>query len=173
MEFIGIEFARDFETITDLFNTSQENMIEYVLRSDQPPDIIFFNTGLHDLVTDEKTYEVALEWYTDLFRTRLSNVPLVWMITTAPDVSATPDTYEAVTSAINTKRFNEIACSIMLKNRIPCIDFFATSLLGKPLGWYSDNVHLKNGDGMYYKVAVSQLLHKMCRVLNIAGDLYM
>ena len=133
------------------------------MRSQAPPDIIFFNTGLHDLSTETSRYESALKWYVELLQSRLPNTKLVWVTTTAPSPGRVPPQWQNITTFGMVAIFNEVACGIMNDRRIPCIDTFLLSSLGGALGWYSDAVHLYESGATFYHLIAVQMMHELCR----------
>jgi hypothetical protein len=91
--FLGVEFARDVELQTPMFNTTQENVITYIDQVWNHPDLLqvwekpvcIVNTAHHDAAIPgltTKGYLKNVQWYMHL----LSSVchQFVWIATTAP-----------------------------------------------------------------------------------------
>lgn len=165
LEVIAVEFARDFEILSDLFNTTQENVVEYVRRSEHQPDYIVFNTGLHDLLGSVELYTEALAWYTDLMRTHLPRTQLIWLTTTAINEPLVPEEYKNRTTDANARRFNAAASKVMADRHIPTVDAYRISALGRQLGWYQDGVHARLApESPYYELVMLLISEQICKM---------
>ena len=91
--YISVEFARDVEVQTDLFNTTQENLALYLEREWNSPSLVedfgrpicVVSTGNHDVAIPNITktaYLLNVQWYLHLLASQCDH--LVWLANTSP-----------------------------------------------------------------------------------------
>jgi hypothetical protein len=143
LEYLSIEFIEDNIMPSKKFNTTQENIIEYMTRD--PPDLILLNSGVHimqqfGIEEQRPKYKKRLVWYFQEIRKQMPNTRLVWV--QSPKMYWNPwgDVFQEWLYQTNLK--------VAQQNAIPVLDAynFSTPLFHLR----SDDVHYLGGSGEYY-----------------------
>ena len=160
IDFIAVEWARDVELQTSRFNTTQEVVTKEHFVKD-PPDLIIFNTGAHDLhlvpQREWVPYKTNLKWYAELLLSR--NCHLFFVTSTHIQDALVPSPYNLHTTNQNIQHANCIAMTIMAELWIPYLDAYQMSSGDYPISVHTDGIHF---DTVYYqqlsRVILQQLL---------------
>ena len=180
VEFVGIEFAKDVEYQSDVYNTTQENIINHYLRKQAPYQIVF-NTGLHDMGVDMRGVDVGsperlkkfglvdsygenLLWYGRLLKKTLEphGTFFVWLSTTSIRADLQPEVYKETTNNAKSELLNIAASKVMHTLGIPVIDLYAISRLPYFQNLNNDGVHYGGDDDLFYKLVAFHLHLRLC-----------
>ncbi len=144
IDFITVEWARDVELQTSRFNTTQEVVTKEHFEKD-PPDLVIFNTGVHDLrlVPQHEwvPYKTNLRWYAELLLSR--NCHLYFVTSAHIQDAMVPSLYNLHTSNQNIQQANRIAMTIMADLLIPYLDAYQMSSGDYPITLHTDKITLK------------------------------
>lgn len=159
LEYIAMEFFRDVEIQSDLWSTSQENILHYYLvpkYKDLKGVTFIFASGIHDVQLGNATcdrfcvVEKNMKWLIKLWKDNLPNVHFVWLghSTTQSDVR-----YSQTAEVM--RRVDEIAIELCRQNHISTFNFFDTST--RFPDFLEDNIHHTRR----YYVAQSKIVLKV------------
>jgi len=163
LEYIALEHARDNSVVIKGYNTTQETIFSYHFMK-KKPDLILFNTGLHEpwrflqegVGVDQ--YQKDLEWMVDL--AEKLNTRLVWTQTTSVNSENQPHQWRNITSNDIITEMNTIAEKVMRAHNIPIIDGYS---LTQPLeAWSDDGVHYRGGHDSFTKTLARILVSIYC-----------
>jgi hypothetical protein len=164
MEYLPVEYAKDYTIQTLAMNTTQENVVKYLNKSNHGPgDYVIFNTGLHDIphATPEQ-YRHNLQSYA----TMVSSVgaSIIWVKTGHPCLRRLPPEFRSAYSRETVNHFNEIADKVLagVPNYVGSIDTAANSVVGNE---FNDNEYFVDGHHMkpvHYFSIMMQALHIIC-----------
>ena len=165
IEFIPVEFAKDYTIQTPGKLTTQENVVEYLKPS--PPDYIIFNTGLHDIaISSLEQYKTNLKFYVDLLST-LNNTKLIWVGTGLVDESHVHYRYKHVYK--NITGYNTIANEVMStfsNDDIEIIDPVPDVVVGREYNkgtYYLDAHHFRQNSSFYSSILV-RAMYSICAI---------
>ena len=162
IEFIPVEFAKDYTIQTPGKLTTQENVVKYLKPS--PPDYIIFNTGLHDIPGSSlEKYKTNLKFYVDLLSS-LNNTKLIWVGTGLVDESHVFYCYKHVYK--NIIGYNIIASEVMAEypNIIEVIDPVPDIVVGRELNkgaYYADAHHFRQNSS-FYRSILMRAMYSIC-----------
>ena len=169
IEFLGVEFAKDVEYQTGLYNFTQENVIKGYLAKKAPPFVVIFNTGLHDMgagspdkIHLHDTYGDNLEWLVEMLHETLSKkgTRLVWLSTSAVREDKQPEGWRNITNNQKVEHMNAEASRIMQKWNIAEVDQYAVTRLPYFQAMNVDGVHY---GAEFYKSTALELLKLVCK----------
>ena len=165
IEFIPVEFAKDYIIQTRGLTTTQENVVAYLQAS--PPDYIIFNTGLHDIpYSTPEEYRANLIFYTKQL-TVLQNTSFIWVETNYVNTKDFHVFLKYNRSYVNTTQYNVIANEVVantLPNLIDTIDPNRNVVVGREFGgdrYYKDGHHF-GGNTSYYNSIIMRALYSIC-----------
>ena len=126
MEFLAIERVYDHQMPSAQYNSTQENILDYLLLDKVPIDLVVVNVGLHHVLYEGTDYVKAnfrekLVWYLQLLRNRLPNTPIVWLATSMMVYNNVSWRNELVIW------MNEVAQHVTNQNGIPYLDAYNIS----------------------------------------------
>lgn len=150
--YASVEFARDVEIQTDLYTTTQENVMQHIQRewndnnepngpmlSDFGRPICVVSTGHHDIVIPNTTrlaYLTNVIWYLNLFSAQCDHI--IWLANNSPLTDDYNQTKNE-TSARNLAVRDILLHHDSFRNQASFIDIFAASQVD---GWHFDNIHM-------------------------------
>jgi hypothetical protein len=163
IEFIPVEFAKDYTIQTPGKLTTQENVVEYLRAS--PPDYIIFNTGLHDMpYSTLAQYRANLKEYTELLAS-LTRTRLIWVASSLVNTKTLPKEYKVAYD--NMAGFNAVADDVVssLPNLIDSIDPTPFIVVGREFNRkaqiYLDTHHF-HPDSAYYNSILMRAFYSIC-----------
>lgn len=164
LEFIGIEFAKDLEVQTALYETTQENIFHSYLQHRQL-DFIFINTGLHDLAvcSTPDAFEQSLSFYMSVVAGRFPKSRLFWLSNTKLADGLTPGRFKNFTNADNAKLYNAISHRQSMVHGFKYVDLFRATSYPYFQRLHTDNIHLFQEDMLFYKMVAFHCLQLMVR----------
>eukprot|EP00173_Palmaria_palmata_P001041 Plantae.Rhodophyta-Palmaria_palmata.ctg1547.p1 GENE.Plantae.Rhodophyta-Palmaria_palmata.ctg1547~~Plantae.Rhodophyta-Palmaria_palmata.ctg1547.p1 ORF type:complete len:469 (-),score=28.09 Plantae.Rhodophyta-Palmaria_palmata.ctg1547:282-1688(-) len=158
--YVSVEFARDVEVQSDLYTTTQENMIHYLKSSWNSERLVqefgrpvcVVSTGIHDVTIPNMTMPIYLEnveWYLNLLNGQCDHV--VWLSNTCP---LTKDyAQQKSQTALWNLAVLEILKGDAFVEKSTFIDVFNASIR-----WpHGDNIHM---DGSWYS-SLNSLFRKL------------
>ena len=170
IEFLGVEFAKDIEYQTRLYNFTQENVVKgYLAKKKASPFVVIFNTGLHDMGVNSPdnihlhdTYGDNLEWLAAMLHENLSSkgTKIVWLSTSAVRENKQPRRWRNITNNKRVEHMNDEASRIMQKWNITEVDQYAITRLPYFQEKNVDGVHY---EAELYKSTALELLRSMCQ----------
>ena len=170
VEYIAVEFARDFTIQGEQYTTTQENIILGHLQRN-PTDFVAFNTGLHDTALNDSspaTYAKNLEWYVSLF-SKLQPAPkLIFLSTTPVTSSLQPEKYQEITENQKIYEYNKLAANIMRRHGASFIDVWPLLRLRYWQEKVTDGVHFFKDGLEYYHIAAWLVLSVACDYIKVS-----
>lgn len=144
VDFIAVEWARDVELQTLKYTTTQQVVaVEHF--STDPPDMVVFNTGVHDIELfpqhGTKFYERNLRWYTQLLLAGNMTVVFVNIASIADDL--VPEPYRHTTSNALIQQANEVSKQIMQELSLPYLDVYKISNHEYAQSLHVDAIHFQ------------------------------
>lgn len=169
LEYIGIEFAADVEYQTDLYDTTQKNIILGYLQKRVETHtnwFVVFNTGIHDTTNIQgrvDVFEKQLASYADLLLSVFSRQKLLWLTSTLPRGILQPPEWRNITSNIAIHNLNQVSRSVMNVKGIEIADIGPLSSLQYFQNIYSDGVHVGPARAAWYSSVAYMILVEACR----------
>ena len=143
IEYIPIEFAREYVVQTLRNATTQENVVEYLLRK-SPPDYIIFNVGLQTMPHSRlDEYRDNLHYYVNVL-SKLKSTKLIWIGTSLVQHAHLNHIYKRSYDKIY--EYNKVANDVVLSypNVIDAIDPSPDIVVGREFNtdsFYIDAMH--------------------------------
>jgi len=124
MEYLAIERVFDEQMPSALYNSTQENIIDYLASSSV--DLVVVNAGAHHVLYQKPEqvkamFREKLIWYLQLMRRRLPNTQIVWLATSLIVHNNTWMNEVAIW-------MNEVAQHVTNQNGIPYLDAYNISV---------------------------------------------
>jgi hypothetical protein len=146
--------------------STQEFLFNFYFRMEKHiPDVIIMNAGLHD------TARISCAEYESNLKELIHEITsfigkfgtkVYWLLTTAVQQKLQPKRFWNVTSNGVASCYNNAAIQLMETTEIIVVDTWKMSLNSKFIDLHSDGVHLEKYHDVFYKTAMTFILHDFC-----------